>query len=47
MTKIEKLKEINEQLQEMCANIETKLFIKNERIEFNREIKIDDKITKE
>lgn len=46
MNKIEKLKEINKQLQEICANIETELFIKDERIEFNQKIEVDDKTIK-
>jgi hypothetical protein len=47
MNKIEKLREVNKQLQEICDDIETKLFLQNERIDFNESIKYGDKTIKE
>lgn len=47
MDKIEKLREINKQVQEMCANYETKLFIKNEKHNFNQKETIKNKTIKQ
>lgn len=39
MTKTEKLKEINEMINEICVDLETKLFIEDTNFEENRIIK--------